>query len=240
MLGTAPNARYAQPVSTDPGLGPKSSRTDPGLGGKEPAAPTPAPPASEPSVQVAPPPRPEQVDSVEAVLDGFGKDRPDRARVKPLKETTPLPPEIRPSQKGISTSPDQRQTSRKRVLYILITLICVLAVILLALVGNPFAGPKPQPTVTNATVTAPTQTQLNVPPPPTPTLVPTSVDSLPVATTTSTSPLATAKSTSKPSAGPTLTTPLPVPTTSVTPATTTSAPPASSGIDPKNDVKRTM
>ena len=225
MLGSPEEPGYAWRVSTDPGLGPKSSRTDPGVGGKPPEAPS--------SVHVEPPPRPLQSDSVEAVLDGFGKDRPDRARVKPLKESTPLPPEVKPSQKGISTSPGQRQRStQKRALYILITAACLLLVVGLAWFAKPGAGGDGAATAT-ATATAPVTATVTATA--TATATATSVEALPTApvVTATAKPTMTAKS----SAGPALTTPPPPVPTGTASAATSSGP---TGPDPKNDVKRTM
>jgi hypothetical protein len=172
------------------------------------------------------------VDSVEAALEGFGAHRPDRPRIKPLPEATPLPdaPVRRRRGEGSTTSPGRRQIeTRKRTGYILLTLLCVGVAIFVAWRMSASSTPETVSTSTNATLPPPAPT-----PTPTETIQGTSVpveNLAPVPSDMTPKPLATTKPTVTAKA--TTTAP-----TVTAPATTTA--PASSGVDPKNDVKRTM
>jgi hypothetical protein len=111
---------------TDPGLGPKAASDAEQSGAR------PAPKAPEPSVQIAEPPRTGGVDTVDAILEGFG-DRPDRPRVRVERraELTPVPsldpPQV--AQKNVSTAPGQRQRSRREMMYLAMTGLVLLGVI---------------------------------------------------------------------------------------------------------------
>jgi hypothetical protein len=221
-FGCSEDPGYNSAVPTDPGLGPDSSKPD---GSKDKDGP------EESGVQE----RPKQVDSVEAVLEGFGAQRPDRPRIKPLPEPTPVPDApvqrrgLRPKD-GSTTSPGRRQIeTRRRYGAFVVVLLCVIVVCFVAWKMHGSDAPETVSTSTNATLP---------PPAPTPTETSTSSPGIPVENLTP-SPTETAVATVQPT-GPIKVLPTAktaAPTVSV-PATT--AAPTTSGPDPKNDVKRTM
>lgn len=214
-FGCSADAGYNRSVPTDPGLGPSSQKpAAPPEGGAE---------------------RPKQVDSVEAVLEGFGKDRPDRPRIKPAPESTPLPDKVGPVKPpGASTThPAMRKVeSRRKVFFAALTAVCILVVAFVAWKAREPAAPQPVSTTTSATLPPPPATTAE------PQVQPIPVENLAPAAAAATAPTvggtAVGAATARPvataaSAKPALTLPPPVPTTT-----------APAGPDPKNDVKRTM
>lgn len=218
-FGTSSEPGYNSPVPTDPGLGPKSS-PDVSKDDK-PEKPEESGKRQLPALQA---------DSVDMLVEGFGAQRPDRPRIKPLPEATPVPEHVkglRPAG-GSTTHPAMRRVAtRRRNLFIALTAVCVLVVAIFAWKAT---SPTPPPTLS-------TSTNATLPPPPAPTTTNTGLQIQPIPVENlGVAPTETAVGTVKPAttAKPTVTA---KPTT--TEPTTTTAP-TTSGPDPKNDVKRTM
>lgn len=199
--------------------------TDPGLGPSSKPADSSEKPEESGTHQV------KQADTADVLLEGFGANRPDRGRILPQKEMTPVPEQAKPGRPagGSTTHPAMRKIHRRRqTTFIVIIGACILGAILVAWKMSSPSSTEPVATSTNATVS----------PPPTATVTDTvpQIQPIPVENlapvTTDTAPVVTGKPTAKPTAKPTTSAP------ATAPAVTTA--PTSSGPDPKNDVKRTM
>ena len=217
-LGTSRKPGYISAVPpTDPGLGPSSKPAD-----------SSEKPEESGTHQVR------QADTADVLLEGFGAQRPDRGRILPQKESTPIPEQVKPGRPagGSTTHPAMRKIHRRRqTAFFLIIAACVLGAIFVAWkVASP-STPEPDPVA--ATTTA------NIPPPPTttvtnavPTIQPIPVENLAPSPTDTAPTAVTARPTAKPTAKPTTS------ATTTAPAAITA--PTSTGPDPLNDVKRTM
>jgi hypothetical protein len=156
-------------------------------------------------------------DTVDALLDGFGTDRPNLPRIMPNVDTTPPPEPVR--KELTPTAPGKRQRTRNMVVATLVT-FAVVAAVGVGLVkygNNNTATPAPTTTVTvtvTATATAPTTTTATT-------------ETVPSITTTAIESLPTVK-TSTPQA----TTSRPVHSSTATTATATQTAPRPTGSAP--------